>query len=60
MHLPYPEFVLINIIYVEKALMGTEIVFVLTVFVLTRFYYIFNKTSTQGKWRRQRWSRVVS
>ena len=30
---PYPEFVLTNIIRIEKALKGTEIVF-----VLTRFY----------------------
>ena len=35
---PYPEFVLTNIICIEKALNGTEIMFVLTVFVLTRFY----------------------
>ena len=36
---PDPEFVfLTNIICIEKALEGTEIVFVLTVFVLTRFY----------------------
>ena len=27
---PYPEFVLTNVIYIEKALKGTEIVFVLT------------------------------
>ena len=37
---PYPEFVLTNIICIEKALKRTEIVFVLTVFVLTRFYCI--------------------
>ena len=36
----YPEFVLTNIICIEKALKGTEIVFVLTVFVLTRLYYV--------------------
>ena len=34
---PYPEFVLTGVIYIENALKGTEIVFVLTVFVLTRF-----------------------
>ena len=38
MRSPYPEFVLTNIICIEKALKGTEIVFVLTVFLLTRFY----------------------
>ena len=37
---PYPEFVLADVICIEKALKGTEIVFVLTVLVLTRFYYI--------------------
>ena len=37
MRSPYPEFVLTNIICIEKALKGTEIVFVLTVFVLTVF-----------------------
>ena len=30
MRSPYPEFVLTNIICIEKALKGTEIVFVLT------------------------------
>ena len=41
----YPEFVLTDVICIENALKGTEIVFVfinrkfvLTVFVLTRFY----------------------
>ena len=34
----YPEFVLTDIICIEKHLKGTEIVFVLPVFVLTRFY----------------------
>ena len=38
MHSPYPEFVLTGVICVEKAFKGTEIVFVLTVFVLTRLY----------------------
>ena len=38
MRSPYPEFVLTNIICIEKALKRTEIVFVLTVFLLTRFY----------------------
>ena len=33
MRSPYPEFVLTNIICIEKALKGTEIVF-----LLTRFY----------------------
>ena len=33
MRTPYPEFVLTNIICIEKALKGTEIVF-----VITRFY----------------------
>ena len=42
MRSPYPEFVLTNIICIEKALKGTEIVFVLTVFLLTRFYCIHN------------------
>ena len=32
------EFILTNIICIEKALKWTEIVFVLTVFLLTRFY----------------------
>ena len=36
----YPEFVLTNFICIEKALKETEIVFVLTVFVLTKFYRI--------------------
>ena len=40
MRSPDPEFVLNNIICIEKALKGTEIVFVLTVFILTRFYCI--------------------
>ena len=35
MRSPYPEFVLTNIICIEKALKGTEIVF-----ILTRFYCI--------------------
>ena len=43
MRSPYTEFVLTNIICIEKALKGTEIVFVLTgisyqPFVLTMFY----------------------
>ena len=37
MRSPYPEFVFTNIICIEKALKGTEIVLVLTVLVLTRF-----------------------
>ena len=46
---PYPEFVLTNIICIEKALKGTEIVFVLTVFVLTRVYCIFISVSVEKK-----------
>ena len=46
---PYPEFVLTGVICIEKALKGTEIVygvcinrnFVLSVFVLARFYCIY-------------------
>ena len=38
MHSPHQQFVLTDTICIEKALKGTEIVFVLTVFVLTRFY----------------------
>ena len=38
MRSPYPEFVLTGFICIEKALKGTEIVLVLTVFVFTRFY----------------------
>ena len=37
---PYPEFVLTGVICIEKALRGTEIVFVLTVFLITMFYCI--------------------
>ena len=35
---PYPKFVSTGVICIKKALKGTEIVFVLTVFVLMRFY----------------------
>ena len=39
MRWPYPEFVLTNIICIENALKRTEIIFVLTVFVLTGISY---------------------
>ena len=42
MRSPYPEFILTGVIYNEKALKGTEIVFILTVFVLTRFTVCIN------------------
>ena len=39
-------FVLSGVICIENASKGTEIVFVLTVFVLTRFYCILKSTVT--------------
>ena len=49
MRSPYPEFVLINIICIEKALKGTEIVFVLTRFYCIYLYiYIYFHTSRPG------------
>ena len=48
-HSPHPEFVLTGIIFTEKAVKGTEIVFVLTVFVLEKFYCIFRSNYPRTK-----------
>ena len=45
---PYPEFVLTGVKCIEKALKGTELVFVLTMFVLTKFYCILNRFANQA------------